>query len=170
MHVYLIFSRSNIYYTQNNNLRPLMRIISSHDNTKKKFTWDKSRARKTWISWVHLNRRWHKHRKMTALPYLKIKKRNRIMLSNTNHEKFHFAQMQQWTEYYQYSPLEADKSHKKGRKTVNPSYPNISMYSLHNVLDTFPLVLTRRICITINGSFSWWSFPLFLWPECLFQE
>ena len=65
---------------------------------------------------------------MTAPPYLKIKKKkNRIMLSNTNHEKFHFAQMQQWTEYYQYSPLEADKPHKKGRKTVNPLYPNISM-------------------------------------------
>ena len=58
-----------------NNLRPLMRIISSHDNPKKKITWDKSRARKTWISWVHLNRRWHKHRKMTAPPYLKIKKK-----------------------------------------------------------------------------------------------
>ena len=57
---------------------------------------------------------------MTAPPYLKIKKKNRIMLSNTNHEKFHLAQMQQWAEYYQYCPLEADKPHKKGRKTINP--------------------------------------------------
>ena len=38
------------------------------------------------------------------------------------------------------------------------------MQILHTVQFLFPLVLTRRICLT-NRSFSnWWSFPLFSWP------
>ena len=43
----------------------------------------------------------------------------------------------------------------------NPLHPNISMHILHTVQYTFPKVMTRRICATIN---SWWSFPLFSWP------
>ena len=35
-------------------------------------------------------------------------------------------------------------------KGFNPLHPNISMHTLHSVLCTFPKVLTRRICLTIN--------------------
>ena len=47
-------------------------------------------------------------------------------------------------------------------------HPNISIHILHTVLYTFPMALTRRICLTIKRVFSWWSFPLFSWPQCLF--
>ena len=49
-------------------------------------------------------------------------------------------------------------------KSFNSAHPNISMHILHNVLYTFPKVLTGRICVTIMSFFAWWSFPLFLWP------
>ena len=32
---------------------------------------------------------------------------------------------------------------------LNPLHPNINKQILHNVLNTFPEVLTRRICLTI---------------------
>ena len=51
---------------------------------------------------------------------------------------------------------------------VNPLHPNISMQTLHTMLYTFPKGLTRRICLTIK-SFSFWSFPLFLYPKCVIQ-
>ena len=38
--------------------------------------------------------------------------------------------------------------------------PNISVHFLHTVLYTFPIVLTKRICLTIKSFFSWWSIPL----------
>ena len=47
---------------------------------------------------------------------------------------------------------------------VKPLHPNISMHILFAVLYTLPKVLIRRVCLTINNLFSWWSFPLFLWP------
>ena len=50
---------------------------------------------------------------------------------------------------------------------VNPLHPNISMHILHTVLNTFPKVLTRRICLTIYSFYCWWSFPFFLWPFCV---
>ena len=34
-------------------------------------------------------------------------------------------------------------------------HPNISIYFLHTVLYTFPMVLTRRICLTIKSFLSW---------------
>ena len=34
----------------------------------------------------------------------------------------------------------------------NPLHPNISIDILHTVLYTFPLVLIRRICLTIKVS------------------
>ena len=46
----------------------------------------------------------------------------------------------------------------------NPLLTNISMHILHTVLWTFPNVLIRRICSTIQSFFSWWSFSLFSWP------
>ena len=51
----------------------------------------------------------------------------------------------------------------------NPSHPNISMHFLLTVFSKFPLVLTRRISLKIKSFFSWWSFPLFLWPSWLIQ-
>ena len=38
-------------------------------------------------------------------------------------------------------------------KQLNPFHPNISMHILHTVLCTFPKVLTRRICLTIDSLF-----------------
>ena len=54
------------------------------------------------------------------------------------------------------------------RQPLNPLHPNISKHFLHTVLNTFPKVPTRRICWTIKSLFSWWSFPLFSWPQRLF--
>ena len=34
---------------------------------------------------------------------------------------------------------------------INPIHPNISMHILHTVLYTFPWVMTKRICLTINS-------------------
>ena len=48
-------------------------------------------------------------------------------------------------------------------------HPNISIQILHTILYIFPKVLTRRICVTINSFFSWWSFPLFSWPSSVIQ-
>ena len=53
-----------------------------------------------------------------------------------------------------------------GSCSVNPLHPNISRHILHTVLNTFPKVLTRRICLTIK-SFYCWSFPFFSWPLCV---
>ena len=40
------------------------------------------------------------------------------------------------------------------------------MYILHTVLYTsLTKMLTRRICLTIRSFFSWWLFPLLLWPS-----
>ena len=36
------------------------------------------------------------------------------------------------------------------------------MHILHTVLHNFLKVLRRRICLTINSFFNWWSFPLSL--------
>ena len=40
-------------------------------------------------------------------------------------------------------------------KIINPLHPNISMHILHSVLNTFPKLLTRRICLTIENFFRW---------------
>ena len=51
---------------------------------------------------------------------------------------------------------------------INPLHvhQNICMYLLHTVLYTsLTKMLTRRICLTIKSFFSWWLFPLLLWPK-----
>ena len=53
---------------------------------------------------------------------------------------------------------------------LNPLHSNISMHILHTVLYTFPWALVWRICLLIASFFSWWSSPLFSWPQCLTQE
>ena len=37
----------------------------------------------------------------------------------------------------------------------NPLRPKISMHILHTALNTFPKVLTRRICLPIKSLFRW---------------
>ena len=59
--------------------------------------------------------------------------------------------------------------HEYQGKLIIPLQPNISMHILHTVLDTFPEVLTRRICLKIKSFISWWSFPWFSWPRCVIQ-
>ena len=46
----------------------------------------------------------------------------------------------------------------------HPLHPNASLHMLHTLLQTFPKVLIKRICLTIKSFFSWWSFPLIWWP------
>ena len=50
------------------------------------------------------------------------------------------------------------KTKKKNTRIINsppnPLHPSISMQILHTVLYTFPVVLTRRICLTIKGFLS----------------
>ena len=58
----------------------------------------------------------------------------------------------------------------KTRFRFNSVHPNISMHILHAVLCTFAKVLTRRICLIIQSFFSWWSFPLFSWHQCVIQQ
>ena len=48
---------------------------------------------------------------------------------------------------------------------VNPWHLSVSIQILLTVLQTFPSVLTRRICLTIKSFFRWWSFPVFLCPS-----
>ena len=38
-------------------------------------------------------------------------------------------------------------------RQFNPLQPNITMYIVHTALNTFPKVLTRRICLTIKNFF-----------------
>ena len=47
----------------------------------------------------------------------------------------------------------------------NNTFHNISMQILHTVLKTFPMVQTRRICVTITSFCSWFS-----WPWCVIQR
>lgn len=44
---------------------------------------------------------------------------------------------------------------------------NISMHILHTIFHKFPKVLLRRIWPIIKSFFRLWSFPLFLWLNCL---
>ena len=38
---------------------------------------------------------------------------------------------------------------------MNPLHPDISLYILHTVLNTFPKVQIKRICSIIKSLFSW---------------
>ena len=39
------------------------------------------------------------------------------------------------------------------RSTINPLHPDISMHTLHTILNTFPYVLAGRICLTVKRFF-----------------
>ena len=39
--------------------------------------------------------------------------------------------------------------------SLNPLHPNINMHILYTVLQTFPKVLTKKICLTIQSFLSW---------------
>ena len=45
----------------------------------------------------------------------------------------------------------------------------LMIHILYTVLFAFPMVLRRRICLTIRGFLNWWSFPLFSWTLYLIQ-
>ena len=49
---------------------------------------------------------------------------------------------------------------------INLLQPNISIQVLHTYLYTFPDILTRRICFTINSFFSLWPWCLILGWHC----
>ena len=68
-------------------------------------------------------------------------------------------------EMYQIT-LEISRFKTENSFIVKPWHLSVSIHILYTVLQTFPLVLTRRICLTINSFFSWWSFPVFLCPSC----
>ena len=57
--------------------------------------------------------------------------------------------------FYVFYDLLLDRRKVTQNLPVNPLHPNISMYILHTVLHSFPKRLTRRICVTIKGCFSW---------------
>ena len=40
-------------------------------------------------------------------------------------------------------------------KGINPLQPNICMHIFYAVFSTFPVALTRRICLTIKIFFGW---------------
>ena len=64
-----------------------------------------------------------------------------------------------------WDPLNREVSITKLWSSIASSlHPNISISILHTVFYTFPIVLMKRICLTIKNLFSWWSFPLSLWP------
>ena len=56
-----------------------------------------------------------------------------------------------------YQPENAKKKNKKKKEFVSKGY---SPHCFH----TYPMELTKRICSTIKGFFSWWLFPLLSWP------
>ena len=49
-------------------------------------------------------------------------------------------------------------------------YPltSISIFSIP-FIKHLPRCWQREFCLIISSRFSWWSFPLFSWPHCLFQ-
>ena len=52
---------------------------------------------------------------------------------------------------------------------LNPLHPNNSIHILLTDLSTFPVVMTRRICLTIRSFLNWDSFTLFSWPKHFIQ-
>lgn len=78
------------------------------------------------------------------------------------------GQRKQKAAYTNFYPNHKIKHHSKGRlakkkyiKNDNLLHPNISIYILSTVLFTFPIVLIRRIWLTIKSIWNWLSFPLF---------
>ena len=51
----------------------------------------------------------------------------------------------------------------------SPLRPSSRIHILCSALCTFPMVLKRRICVTIRTSLNWWSSSLFSWPLHLIQ-
>ena len=61
------------------------------------------------------------------------------------------------------------KHHQSKPELLSTFYWNFSltfysMHILHTALYTFPKMLTKRICLSINNFFRLWSLPLFSWP------
>ena len=70
----------------------------------------------------------------------------------------------------QLSSLPAQRYHIKN-STLKHSHPGISIHILHTVLSTFPMVLTKKFCLTINQELSnlvmvyyfYYSYDLYIW-------
>lgn len=54
--------------------------------------------------------------------------------------------------------------------SISLNYPNIATHTLPSVLQTLPMVLTRRICSAIKRFFVWRSLPLLSWPQYWLQQ
>ena len=52
---------------------------------------------------------------------------------------------------------------------INPLHSIIGIHILHSVLLTFPMILTRRICLTIRSFLNKQSYVLFSWPILFIQ-
>ena len=77
-----------------------------------------------------------------------------------------YLSYKKWEKIFHMSP---SMTSNQGTLILNPLYPNIIMHILHTVLYTFLMVLTRRIYLKIKSSFSWWSFSLISWPQCVIR-
>ena len=72
-----------------------------------------------------------------------------------------FFDFQDEKKYFQFSALPLYTSLRR------PCPCTLEMVCIFSILfspTSFLKVLTRGICLTIKGFFSWWSFPLFSWP------
>ena len=97
---------------------------------------------------------------------LKKKNASRDLLSCSGIHSHPYLQRRHKLHLWQTQPKKCSHIHKKKTKKnkqkntriinspPNPLHPSISMQILHTVLYTFPVVLTRRICLTIKGFLS----------------
>ena len=98
------------------------------------------------------------------------KNASRDLLSCSGIHSHPYLQRRHKLHLWQTQPKKCSHIHKKKTKIKNtriinsppnPLHPSISMQILHTVLYTFPVVLTRRICLTIKGFLSGRSFHVF---------
>ena len=64
----------------------------------------------------------------------------------------------------------------KSKSSANFCWLFLTLYTIRLVclfsilfFYTFFKVITRMICLTNKSTLSWWSFPLFFWPQCVIQ-
>ena len=91
------------------------------------------------------------------------KNASRDLLSYSGIHSHPYLQRRHKLHLWQTQPKKCSHIHKKKTKKKNtriinsppnPLHPSISVQILHTVLYTFPVVLTRRICLTIKGFLS----------------
>ena len=77
------------------------------------------------------------------------------LLSNVQVSQNSFSRVYCNSENEPLFPFEIELPSVPDHELINPLHPMISMHILHNVLYTFPKMLTRRIWLTIKSFFSW---------------